>query len=163
MPLPSTQDAPKLKSIRCQNMQICNGQSFIFLHCWNFKTIMQKSIIELFLPRAENIQVQLVGMSATLPNLSTLANWLQAELYKTDFRPIPLVEHCKVRNNQKFLKKIFSVIQVQNHYETVAKEIDISRSVTRYTTPNSKYPEFCQKSLTSTGIRKTFCRCAWKP
>ncbi|XP_061535067.1 DNA polymerase theta isoform X1 [Phycodurus eques] len=40
--------------------------------------------------------VQIVGISATLPNLSLLANWLGAELYQTDFRPVPLQEHLKV-------------------------------------------------------------------
>lgn len=46
--------------------------------------------------RDENINIQLIGMSATLPNLSLLAKWLDAELYKTEFRPIPLNEQCKV-------------------------------------------------------------------
>ncbi|XP_049575679.1 DNA polymerase theta isoform X1 [Syngnathus scovelli] len=43
--------------------------------------------------------VQIVGMSATLPNLSLLANWLGAELYQTDYRPVPLQEHLKVGCN----------------------------------------------------------------
>jgi len=40
--------------------------------------------------------VQIVGISATLPNLSLLAGWLGAELYQTDFRPVPLQEHLMV-------------------------------------------------------------------
>ncbi|KAL2744065.1 DNA polymerase theta isoform X3 [Vespula maculifrons] len=46
--------------------------------------------------RETNINIQLIGMSATLPNLTLLAEWLNAELYKTEFRPIPLHEQCKI-------------------------------------------------------------------
>lgn len=35
-------------------------------------------------------------MSATLPNLSVLAKWLQADLYFTNYRPVPLTENFKV-------------------------------------------------------------------
>lgn len=53
--------------------------------------------------------VQIIGMSATLPNLSLLAGWLDAELYQTDYRPVPLQEHLKVGSD--IFDKSLSVVR----------------------------------------------------
>ena len=41
---------------------------------------------------------QIIGMSATLPNLQRVAEWLNAELYETKFRPTQLEKLVKVDN-----------------------------------------------------------------
>ncbi|GFR12403.1 DNA polymerase theta [Trichonephila clavata] len=46
--------------------------------------------------KRNNIDMQIIGMSATLPNLNVLSTWLDSELFKTDFRPVPLQEMVKI-------------------------------------------------------------------
>ncbi|KNA12473.1 hypothetical protein SOVF_125610 [Spinacia oleracea] len=43
--------------------------------------------------------LQIVGMSATMPNVAAVAEWLHAALYQTEFRPVPLEEFIKVGSN----------------------------------------------------------------
>lgn len=44
-------------------------------------------------------QVQIIGMSATLPNVDQVAKWLDAVLFQTDFRPIELKQMVKIDND----------------------------------------------------------------
>ncbi|MCO5573275.1 hypothetical protein L7F22_027044 [Adiantum nelumboides] len=44
-------------------------------------------------------ELQIIGMSATMPNAAAVAKWLHAALYETNFRPVPLDEYIKVANS----------------------------------------------------------------
>ncbi|KIV89160.1 hypothetical protein PV10_08751 [Exophiala mesophila] len=47
---------------------------------------------------ALDAEVQIVGMSATLPNLQLVATWLKAKFYVAKYRPIPIEEHLVYEN-----------------------------------------------------------------
>ncbi|XP_050096845.1 DNA polymerase theta [Anopheles aquasalis] len=49
-----------------------------------------------FVARQAQATIQIVCMSATLPNVELLARWLDADHYHTDYRPIELVEMMKI-------------------------------------------------------------------
>lgn len=61
-------------------------------------------ILELLLTKAMfcskklGTDIQIVAMSATLPNAELLTKWLQAVFYRTDYRPVELKEMIKIGN-----------------------------------------------------------------
>ena len=48
--------------------------------------------------RGEGAPLQLVGMSATLPNLDGIGKWLGADVFKTSFRPVELYKYLVLEN-----------------------------------------------------------------
>lgn len=50
----------------------------------------------LYVDRKMQCNIQVIAMSATLPNLKLLTDWLRAEFYHTDYRPVELHEMIKI-------------------------------------------------------------------
>lgn len=44
-------------------------------------------------------RIQIVGMSATLPNIESFQKWFKASVYVTSYRPVPLKEHFVVNGD----------------------------------------------------------------
>lgn len=64
----------------------------------------------MFVSHKFKYKIQVVGMSATLPNLDDLGAWLSSSVFKTDFRPVPLVENIKIG------RAIFETSTMKNIY-----------------------------------------------
>ncbi|EDW97149.1 DNA polymerase theta [Drosophila yakuba] len=65
----------------------------------------------LYMSRRNALQIQVITMSATLENVELLKNWLDAELYITNYRPVALKEMIKVGtgifdNHLKLLRNV---------------------------------------------------------
>eukprot|EP00434_Breviolum_minutum_P035670 symbB.v1.2.031581.t1/scaffold3682.1/size52094/4 len=52
-------------------------------------------LLEIFLSKVLFLapEIQVLGLSATLPNVEDIAKWLKAVLYRTAYRPVPLQEY----------------------------------------------------------------------
>ncbi len=78
-------------------------------------------------------------MSATLPDVNSLANWLDAELYQTIFRPVQLNECLKLEENiYDKTGSVISRIEVDKRIEKFDKEKDLLSHLVLETMKNKK-------------------------
>ena len=104
-------------------------------------------------PAAAPPPLQVIGMSATLPNLDALARWLgDAALFETDFRPVPLRLHVVVgaraypvpeREAIEFLDAHDDPLDAGGARELVLPDRLASRSCTKTSTTSSTVKSDC--------------------
>ncbi|MGQ4890899.1 MAG: DEAD/DEAH box helicase [Candidatus Njordarchaeia archaeon] len=58
-------------------------------------------ILDIILTKVKEMNLQIVGLSATIPNPEDIANWLNAKLIKNNQRPVKLLEGVYVESNNK--------------------------------------------------------------
>ena len=75
---------------------------------------------------AKAMRIQLVGLSATMGNVQQLSEWLCAELFVSDFRPVPLLEHIVAGNQLIAMDKTGQVCA-----ERMLSKNDVSVTVTK--------------------------------
>ena len=67
---------------------------------------------------------QIVGMSATVPNLEQLGRWLNsAVVYRTDYRPVPLTVNICLRD------KLFGIVDGKQKMVRVIEEDEVMKSL----------------------------------
>ncbi|KAK6102486.1 DEAD/DEAH box helicase family protein [Brugia pahangi] len=76
----------------------------------------------LYISRYLNHQIQIISLSATLPNLDELADWLNAEKYETQFRPVQLHEMIMCDNELRDVNTL-------QHIRTVSNEFVVSNDI----------------------------------
>lgn len=86
--------------------------------------------------------IQIIGMSATLPNLDTLASWLGGQLYCTDFRPVPLQEMVKI-GPSLFDTKLQKIRDLSSPESNTNDEEDILQLCEETTTNGHSVLIFC--------------------
>lgn len=73
--------------------------------------------------------LQIIGMSATMPNADKVAGWLEAALYQTSFRPIPLDLYVKVGVVKRTRHSLTAGCELERRASVLTGTID--RMITR--------------------------------
>ncbi|KAK1690735.1 DEAD/DEAH box helicase [Colletotrichum godetiae] len=66
--------------------------------------------------------VQIIGMSATMSNISLLATWLGAHSYETRYRPVPIEEHLVYEGNVYPATTTSELLKLAKNLDTAAHQ-----------------------------------------
>ncbi|ETS87920.1 hypothetical protein PFICI_01748 [Pestalotiopsis fici W106-1] len=80
--------------------------------------------------------VQIIGMSATLPNVVVLAEWLNAHSYQTMYRPVPINEHLVFESNIYAASSTSSMLKAATQLKADSKLTQTSSSPIRIIQPS---------------------------
>ncbi|KAL6895581.1 hypothetical protein HDV57DRAFT_512156 [Trichoderma longibrachiatum] len=74
--------------------------------------------------------IQIVGMSATLPNANLVARWLNAHSYETRYRPIPIEEHLVCEGKVYHIGTNGATAQKQINVDEISKgQVEPTRQI----------------------------------
>ncbi|XP_018331856.1 helicase POLQ-like [Agrilus planipennis] len=111
--------------------------------------------------------IQIVGMSATIGNLSDICTFLKADVYKKDFRPVELIEYVKIGNEiarihwDKPNNEMFQIVRKEDFsYSEVLKKIDPDRlgGLVMEVVPRDSCLIFCSSKKSCQNVAHLLCK-----
>ncbi len=72
--------------------------------------------------RRLNKNLRIIGLSATAPNVEEIAEWLDADYYVSDWRPVPLLEGIMCDGRVEVYKDGFKVYERSASFESLVEE-----------------------------------------
>ncbi|XP_018331658.1 helicase POLQ-like isoform X1 [Agrilus planipennis] len=114
--------------------------------------------------------IQIVGISTIIGNLSDICTFLKADLYKSDFRPVKLIEYVKVGDEiakihwDKRDNEFLQVVRKENYsYSKLLKEIDPERlgGLSLEVVPHDSCLIFCSSNKNCQNVAHLLCQVAF--
>ncbi|XP_064631706.1 helicase POLQ-like [Lineus longissimus] len=112
--------------------------------------------------------VQIIGMSATLNNISDLQTFLKAELYTSDFRPVSLTEHVKFEDKLYEVKprsdpsedklQLARILTFPYSKEMLKNDPDLLLGLVMEVIPNHSCLVFCPTKKNCENVAKMLCK-----